>query len=313
MKAAVVTSFDQPPRYADFADPVADGRGAMQLEVLAAPVHHLTMARATGRHYSSRATLPLVPGVDGVGRDPDGKLRYFVLDDTPFGSFAERTVIDPKRSLVLPRGCDPVTIAAAMNPAMAAWLALRRRVPFRKKQQVLILGATGNAGTMAVQIARLLGASRIIAAGRNEQRLQPLPALGATDVVPLDDPRIGELAREVDVVLDFVWGEVGARILDRVVRSRADRTRVLTWIQIGAMAGSTAPIPADLLRATRLQIVGSGIGSVPGRAIVAELPALAREIARGRLRIDARAIPLHEVERAWREAAASPERIVLTP
>lgn len=313
MKAAVISSFDQPPRYGDFAEPVAQGRGELRVDMLAAALHHLTLAKAAGKHYSGSAALPLVPGSDGVGRDPDGKLRYFVLDDTPFGSLAERTIIDPDRSLVLPRDCDPVAIAAAMNPGMAAWLALRCRVSFKKKQKVLILGATGNAGTMAVQIARLLGASRIIASGRDEQRLGKLAALGASDVAALDDPRLGELARDVDVVLDFVWGEVAARVLERVVRSRADRSQELTWIEIGSMAGSSSPIPAELLRAARLQIIGSGIGSVPGREIVKELPALVKEIARGTLRIDAKAVPLREVEHAWREAESSTERIVLTP
>jgi NADPH:quinone reductase-like Zn-dependent oxidoreductase len=313
MKAAVLTSFNQPPRYEDFAEPVAKRRGEVPVTVLAAALHHLTLAKATGKHYSGSAALPLVPGVDGVGRDTDGKLRYFVLDDTAFGALAERTVIDPERSLILPRDADPVTIAAAMNPAMAAWLALRCRVPFKKKQKVLILGATGNAGAMAVQIARLLGASRIIASGRDEARLKALRALGASDVLALEDPRMGEVASDVDVVLDFVWGEIGARIMDRLIRARADRSQVLTWIEIGSMAGASSPVPAELLRAARLQIVGSGMGSVPGREIVKELPALVKEIVRGTLRIDAKVVPLREVERAWRDAEHSTERIVLTP
>jgi NADPH:quinone reductase-like Zn-dependent oxidoreductase len=313
MKAAVITSFDQPPRYEDFAEPVAEGREEMQVEVLAAALHHLTMAKATGNHYSGSAELPLVPGVDGVGRGPDGKLRYFVLDGSRFGSLAERTIIEKHRSLALPRDCDPSAIAAAMNPAMAAWLALRARVPFKKRQKVLILGATGNAGNMAVQIARLLGASRIIASGRDEARLGELTALGASDVVALDDPRLGDLARDVDVVLDFVWGEVSAQVMGRVVRSRADRGQVLTWIEVGSMGGSSSPIPGELLRAARLQIVGSGLGSVPGREILKELPALVKEITRGRLRIDTKALPLRDVERAWTEAKGSTERVVITP
>lgn len=313
MKAAIVTSFEQPPGYGDFPEPHTDQKDAICVEVLAAALHHLTRGKATGKHYSGSAALPFVPGVDGVGRDADGKLRYFVLDDTPFGALAQRTIIDPQRSLVLPRDCDPVAIAAAMNPAMAAWLALRCRVPFKRKQQVLVLGATGNAGSMAVQIARLLGASRIIAAGREPKRLERLPAFGATDVVTLDDPRLAELAREVDVVIDFVWGEIGAQVMDRVVRARADRSQVLTWIEVGSMAGAVAPVPGDILRAARLQIVGSGMGSVSGREIVKELPSLVKEIARGHLHIDARVRPLSEVEDAWREAESSLERFVLTP
>jgi Zn-dependent alcohol dehydrogenase len=132
-------------------------------------------------------------------------------------------------------------------------------------------------------------------------------------VVALDDPRLGDLARDVDVVLDFVWGEVSAQVMDRVVRSRADRGQVLTWIEIGSMAGASSPIPGELLRAARLQVVGSGLGSVPGREILKELPALVKEITRGRLRIDTKALPLRDVERAWTEAKGSTERVVITP
>jgi NADPH:quinone reductase-like Zn-dependent oxidoreductase len=214
---------------------------------------------------------------------------------------------------VLPRDCDPITIAAAMNPAMGAWLALRCRIPFKKKQNVLILGATGNAGSMAVQIARYLGASQIIAAGRDEQRLRKLSALGATNLVALDDGQLGVLACEVDVVLDFVWGDCTGQLIERVVAARTDRSRPLTWVEVGSVGGQTSPIPAAMLRGARLHLVGSGIGSVPGREIVKELPALVKELVRGTFKIDAKAMPLREVGRAWLAAAQSTERIVLTP
>jgi NADPH:quinone reductase-like Zn-dependent oxidoreductase len=313
MKAAVITSFDQPPCYDDFADPVANGREEMLVDVLAVGLHHLTRSKAQGTHYSGTVTLPLVPGVDGVGRGTDGKLRYFVVDGTHSGSLADKTVIEIDHSIVLPRDSDPIAVAAAMNPAMGPWLALRCRVPFQKRQNVLILGATGNAGNMAVQVARHLGAAQIIAAGRDEQRLAKLPALGATHVVKLGDPRLGQLAREVDVVLDFVWGDGTGRAIEQLVTERADRSRPLTWIEIGSLGGQTAAIPSAALRASRLQIVGSGLGSVPGREIVKELPSLVKEIARGTFRIDAKAVPLRDVEQAWTESARSSERVVLTP
>jgi NADPH:quinone reductase-like Zn-dependent oxidoreductase len=233
-------------------------REEMLVDVLAASLHHLTIAKASGKHYSSAASvaaLPLVPGVDGVGRGADGKLRYFVLGDTQSGSLAEKTVIELDRSLVLPRECDPIAVAAAMNPAMASWLALRCRTSFKRRQNILILGATGNTGNMAVQIARHLGAAQIIAAGRDEHRLRKLSALDATEVVGLEDPRLGNLARDVDFVLDFVWGESTARTMELVIRARTDRARPLTWIEIGSVAGQTSAIPAASLRAARLQIV----------------------------------------------------------
>ena len=165
---------------------------------------------------------------------------------------------------------------------------------------------------MAVQIARHLGAARIIAAGRNTHQLATLPALGATDVVTLDDARLGVLAHDIDVVLDFVWGDTAARLTESLVVQRSDRTRPLTWIQVGSIGGATAAIPAAALRASRLQFIGSGIGSVPGREIVAELPSLARAIMQGTLRIDAKVMPLRDVETAWGDVGTS-ERIVLRP
>jgi NADPH:quinone reductase-like Zn-dependent oxidoreductase len=187
MKAAVVSSFGAPPRYGDFPGPAPGGGGEMVVDVLAAGLHPRVRSQADGSHYTSTGELPLVPGIDGVGRGPDGLLRYFILPDTTLGSMAEQTVIDARRSIVLPSGSDPVTVAAAMNPATSSWVALRQRVPFQAGQSVLVLGATGNAGQLAVQIAKLLRADRIVAAGRNAERLARLPAAGATDIVSLAD------------------------------------------------------------------------------------------------------------------------------
>jgi NADPH:quinone reductase-like Zn-dependent oxidoreductase len=181
---------------------------------------------------------------------------------------AEHTIVDTRRSVVLPENTDPIAVAAAMNPAMSSWVALRQRISFQVGQNVLILGATGNAGQLAVQIAKLLGAGRIVAAARNADRLAALPALGATDTVSLDsDPdtvanRLGQATTDIDVVIDYLWGEAAANTMIPVVTDRADRGRLLTWIQIGSIAGSTAAIPSAALRAARLQIVGSGQGSV---------------------------------------------------
>jgi NADPH:quinone reductase-like Zn-dependent oxidoreductase len=231
---------------------------------------------------------------------------------------AEQTIIDTRRSIVLPEDADPIAVAAAMNPAMSSWVALRQRVPFQAGQNVLVLGATGNAGQMAVQIAKHLGADRVIAAGRNAGRLAGLPALGATGTVLLDGDadgvarRLGQAA-DVDVVLDYLWGEPAAAAMAAVVTGRADHSQPLTWIQIGSVAGPTAAIPSAALRAARLQLVGSGQGSVSPREIVAELPALAREITRGVVDVDARPVPLADVEQAWADAPRTTQRLVITP
>ena len=318
MHAAVVTTFGAAPRYHEFAAPVpADGE--MLVDVLASGLHPRVRSQADGSHYTSTGELPLVPGIDGVGRGPDGLLRYFVLPDTTMGAMAEQTVIDVRRSLVLPGTIDPVAVAAAMNPAMSSWVALRQRVSFQPGQDVLVLGATGNAGQMAVQLAKLAGADNVIAAGRHPDRLAALPALGATATVLLDGhaddtaDRLGQTAADVDIVLDYLWGQPAAATMTAVLIKRADRSKPLTWIQIGSVAGWTAPIPSAALRSARLAIVGSGQGSVSARDYLAELPALAKEIAAGTLNVDARAIPLADVEQAWATTADTRQRIVLTP
>ena len=316
MRAAVVTDFDTPPTCQDFPVPVPQDPDEVLVDVLAAGLHPRVRSQANGSHYTSSDELPLVPGIDGVGRAPDGTLRYFVLPDTAMGAMAERTVIDLRRSVVLPDGSDPVLIAAAMNPAMSSWLALRQRIDFTAGQRVLVLGATGNAGRMAIGVAKYLGASHVIGAGRQPAKLAALAALGSDATVSLDGPeaarRLGQAACDVDVVIDYLWGQPAADAIAAVVTDRTDRGKPLAWIQVGSVAGPTAAVPSAALRAARLQIVGSGQGSVPPRAIVAELPALAAAITAGTFQVDARAVPLADVETAWKDTGSS-RRIVITP
>ena len=164
--AAVVRSFDSPPRYEPFDLPAPSDSDQELVDVVAVGLHPRVRSGASGSHYTSTGKLPLVPGIDGVGRREDGRIVYFVADDDLLGPMATETVIDTRRSVELPEGTDVLQIAAAMNPAMSAWVALRRRVPIQAGQSVLILGATGSAGQMAVQVAKRLGAGRV----RSEER-----------------------------------------------------------------------------------------------------------------------------------------------
>ena len=258
----------------------------------------------------------MVPGIDGVGRLPSGELAYFLLPDTALGSMAERTLVDPRRAIVLPDGADPVAIAAAMNPAMSSWVALRRRIAFPAGATVMVLGATGSAGGLAIRVAKLLGAGSVLAVGRGGA--ERLASLGADAHVSLDGDqdtvagRLGDAATRVDVVLDYLWGDVTADALRAIVPRRADDSQELTWIQIGSMAGLEAPIPSAALRATRLTIVGSGQGSVATRDIAAEIGELAQVITGGDLRVATTAVPLSEVEDWWAARPGTP-RVVLTP
>jgi NADPH:quinone reductase-like Zn-dependent oxidoreductase len=314
MHAAVVTAYDRPPAYREYPRPTPQAPGEILVDVVASGLHPRVRSQADGSHYANTGGLPLVPGMDGVGRAPDGSLRYFVLLGTAMGAMAEQTVIDERRSVALPAEADPILVAAAMNPLMSSWIALRQRIDFEPGQTVLVLGATGNSGRMAVQVAKRLGASHVIGAGRDTERLAELTGLGADMTfqfgTALND--LAQLARDVDVVIDYVWGPIAAELMAGIAANRSDSGKPLSWIEIGSVAGASATIPSSALRAVRLQIVGSGQGSVPADDIVAELPALTNEIACGSFQLDTRAVPLADVEAAWRDTESS-KRIVFTP
>jgi NADPH:quinone reductase-like Zn-dependent oxidoreductase len=229
---------------------------------------------------------------------------------------ATHTVIDTRRSIPLPAGADVAKIAAGMNPAMSAWVALRRRVPIEPGQSVLILGATGNAGQMAIQVAKRLGAGRVVAAGRDRGRLATLPGLGADAVVALtgdDDAALAEAASEVDLVLDYLWGAPAGSAIMALLRARADRGRALDWIQIGSVAGPTIELPSVALRSANFRLQGNGQGAVSTEAYLAELPSLIDEIDTGGIAVTARRAPLADVETAWTKPDTPGVRIVLAP
>lgn len=308
MHAAVVTSFDRPPRYREWPDPVPSADGDALVEVVAAALHPRVRSQADGSHYSSTGELPLVPGIDAVVRDAEGVLRYALLDDTTSGTLAERTVVELSRSIPLPAETDAVAVAAAMNPVMSSWVALKRRVTFTPGSRVLVLGATGSAGRMALQVARRFGAAEVIAAARGGDRLDALLDHGADRVLAL-----GELtpAADVDVVLDYVWGAPSGRAIVDIVTGRADRSRPLTWIEIGSVAGPELRLPSAALRAARLDLVGSGIGSVPGSGFLDELPQIAAAVSAGEFEVDVQTVPLADVEAAW--TSDTRPRLVFTP
>jgi NADPH:quinone reductase-like Zn-dependent oxidoreductase len=319
MHAAVVRSFDHPPRYEAYDTPQPSGPDETLADVLAVGLHPRVRSGAAGRHYTSTGTLPMIPGIDGVGRLPDGGLVYFAVPDDVWGSMAEQAVVNRRRTVPLPDGADVAKVAAAMNPAMSAWVALRRRVPLRPGQSVLVLGATGNAGTMAVQVASRLGAGRVVGAGRNPERLAALAAVGADEVVALDDDpgataaRLAKAAAEVDIVIDYLWGAPAAAAMMALLTARADRSRAMDWIQIGAIAGPAIELPSVALRSANLRIQGCGQGSVSPKAYLAELPSLVAEINAGTIAVNARPVPLADVETAWTAPEVPGQRTVLIP
>ncbi|MCW2495776.1 zinc-binding alcohol dehydrogenase family protein [Jatrophihabitans sp.] len=313
MHAAVVTSFAEPPHYRAVDTPQAADGEQFVVDVVAVGLHPRVRTGAAGKHYTSTGGLPMIPGIDAVGRRADGRLIYFVADDDAIGTMAEQALVDPRRAIELPGGADAAKVAAAMNPAMSSWVALRRRVPLEPGQSVLVLGATGNAGAMAVQVAKRLGAGRVIGAGRDPGRLEALT--GADEVVQLTDgaEAVGAAAAEVDLVIDYVWGSPAQQTMTALLTARSEPSRELNWIQIGAMAGPTIGLPSALLRSANFRLQGNGQGAVSPRDYLAELPALVDEICAGTIAVTTRTRPLAGVEAAWTEPDEPGMRTVLLP
>jgi NADPH:quinone reductase-like Zn-dependent oxidoreductase len=307
MKAAVVEAFDRPPRYTEFADPVA-GEKEVLVEVKAAGLHPVVKALASGRHYGSTGALPFVPGVDGVGRLKDGSRVYFGMTRPPYGTFAERAVTEPWMCVPLPDGLDDVTAAGLANPAMSSWVALKARAKFVAGESVLILGATGVAGQLAVQVARRLGAERVVAAGRNPKALAGLAALGADTVISLDQERdvLVEAFRKtlaeakIDIVLDYLWGQPAESLLQAISqKGLSHATSRIRFVQIGTSAGPTITLAGATLRSSGLELVGSGFGSASLQEIMQAVGEFFREAAKKPFVNAVKTAALRDVEVLW--------------
>lgn len=307
MNAAVVEAFDRPPRYASFADPVA-ADGEVLVEVKAAGLHPIVKSLANGSHYGSTGALPFVPGVDGVGRLADGRRVFFGATRPPYGTFAERAISQPWMCVPLPDAVEDVTAAALANPAMSSWAALTARAKFVSGESVLILGATGVAGQLAVQIARRLGARRVVAAGRNPKALAELASLGADAVISLDQERNAlveafraEVAEgKINIVLDYLWGQPAECLLQAISQKglshAASRVR---FVQIGTSAGPTISLAGATLRSSGLELLGSGFGSASLQEIMKAVGEFFQEAAKKPFQSAVKTASLREVETLW--------------
>ncbi len=321
MKAAVLRDAGSVPEYADFEEPAVPS-GRELVELVAAGIHPVVRSLAAGRHYGSTTTYPLIPGVDAVARTADGGLVYTGFVQSPYGTLAERMAVPAAMKLPLPDGVEPARIAGGLNPGLSSWLPLRSRLSETQALgTVLILGATGMAGLLAVQNARLLGADRVIAAGRDQARLARAAAHGATTVPLLDgrDATAAALAEAIDgtapcLVLDFVWGGPAEATFVALARQGLDEDDAdISYVQIGALAGAEAAVPSALLRSRRIRITGSGAGSASVDTITAELPGYIQMISEGRLEVPVRVYPLSAVTQAWPASAGGGERVVVVP
>lgn len=213
MKAAVLHEIGGVPRYEDFPDPVA-GDDEVVIDVKAVAVENVDKAFAAGTHYASRqyiAQLPVIAAFDGIGALPDGTLVGFGNPRLPYGALAEKTVVPKGAHAPIPEGIEPVT-ATVLGTAITG-MSIKTAAGFVPGETVLVQGATGVAGRLAVQVARLLGAGRIVATGRDDGQLREVQALGADAVIntAVSDEALAQAYLDAkgdgyDVVLDYLWG-----------------------------------------------------------------------------------------------------------
>jgi NADPH2:quinone reductase len=293
------------------------------VRVRGASLKNVDKALASGTHYDRQVHLPAVCGLDGVAVLDDGTRVFCGGPRPPYGMMAERSVVYRARCLPIPDALDDVSAAALPNPALSSWLPLVWRAQLRHGETVLILGATGVAGKLAIQIARHLGAGRVVAAGRNRRLLETLPDLGADAIIGLDQPDRELTAafvreagqRPFDIILDYLWGHPTEVLLDALtghdLKQESSRIRL---IEIGEMAGPTIALSAAALRSSGIEIYGSGGGgSIPHTAIFETFPKLWELAAAGALRIDTESVALADVESAWQRQGVPGRRIVIVP
>lgn len=312
MKAAVLTQTGTTPVYADFPDP-QHVSGHVVVDVTAAGVHHLDLAKASGA-YGDPGTLPYVIGADGVGRTATGRRVFFTSSLSPHGSWAERTLVAEQDLLDLADGVDDVTAAALGNTGLAAWLALTWRADLHPGQNVLVLGATGALGSVAVQLAKALGAATVVAADRDPDRLARSSENGADATVTItpDTDLVGafrEVAGErgFDVIIDPVWGDPALAAMH--VAARGAR-----HIQIGQSAAATIQLPAGLVRGARLELLGFAHVDPPVQIRRDAYLKLTELAATGALTVDTMTLPLADCQQAWElQAQGAPRKLVLTP
>jgi NADPH2:quinone reductase len=321
MKAAVLHTLGRPPRFEDFPDPQPN-QDEVTVRVKAASLKNVDKSLTSGSHYDRHHQLPVVCGIDGVGVLSDGRRVYCGGCPPPYGMMAEQALVSKHFCLPVPDDLDDSTAAALPNPALSSWLPLVWRAKLKPGETILILGATGVSGKLAIQIAKHLGAGRVVAAGRNAHILEILPDLGADATISLDQSDqdlTATFVREAgqtkfDIILDYLWGRPTEILLDALTgHDLMAESSGIRLIEIGEMAGPRISLSAAALRSTGIEIYGSGGGSIPHTAIFDAFPKVWALAAGGKLRIDTVTVPLAEVENVWQTKDLSGRRVVFVP
>lgn len=322
MKAAVLYQVGTAPQYRDFAEPIAESEDQLPITVKAASVKNLDKGRASGAHYASYKQLPAIVGIDGVGTLVDGT-RVYALGLT--GMIAEKALINKNSYVKIPAQVDDATAAALPNAVIGAALALRFRAGLMAGETVLINGATGVTGMLAIQIAKHYGAKKIIATGRNPESLKKLSAIRADEVISLkqsDEDIVKKLQvlsteNPIDVVIDYTWGHPAELIFAGLKGGGAVHavTHRVRFVTVGGMAGDQLQVSSNMLRSSAIEILGSGLGSLSQEALQKfyseVLPEMLQLSADGKLHIDVVTAPLKDVESAWTMDIPTGQRLVI--
>lgn len=314
MKAAIVTGPDQIPKYGDFKDPEPQP-GKEVVTVSAVALTNATKGRAAGSHYSTPGMYPMAVGVDGVGRTARGERVYFLMPEAPFGAMADKVLVRTEFCVPLSDGLDDFTAAALGNPGASSMAALKFRANFKAGETVLVNGATGSAGKLAVQIAKYLGAKKVVATGRDTAVLEGLYKLGADTTInlTLDQKELGRAIGEqfgegIDVVLDYVFGKSAELMLTTAAKTM-NGSRSLRYVEVGGVSGQEITLSAQALRAKPIMLMGSGFGSVTIKDYIIATADVMEAALPARLAIATRVVSLAKVEETW-NANTGKDRIV---
>ncbi len=305
----------QAPIYGDFRDPLpALGKGIIR--VTASALSHVTRSRASGTHYSSRAELPFVPGIDGTGLTTAGERVYFCFPEHPYGGMAQWCLVEDRHCIALPNDLEEKLAASIAIPGMSSWAALVERAKLRTGETVLVNGATGTSGRLAIQIAKHLGAAKVIATGRRPS--EDLRALGADVLVQLVEDRealedsFKNLFHEgIDIVLDYLWG-VSAETLIIAAAKAAPEGVPIRYVEIGSTSGRDITLPSAALRSSALELMGSGIASIPLARLLEAVRGVLQAAPSAGFTAAIKPIPLAEINQVW-GSVGSDVRVVLVP
>jgi NADPH2:quinone reductase len=281
------------------------------IEVVAVALNPLDLAVAAGRFYGGHPPLPYAPGCEAVGRR-DGERVYLFGDGrgtTSDGFLVDCVDFPAELDVPVPDGLTDALAAACGIAGMAGWGPLAKRAPVRPDDRVLILAATGTVGKIAIQAAGVLGAERVVAAGRDEAGLRRALELGADEAVSVEDGDLAQRFRDAfggdgpTLVIDPLWGEP----VRAATEAAAPGARI---VHVGQSAGPEATLSSAMVRGKQLSVLGfSDFAQSPEEKRELYL-GLAEHVAAGRITIDLETFSLEDVGRAWASQGAGRKAVV---